>query len=164
MMETGSSWIVVVLWVCDSGRSPNEYVWKKMKFSKLLRVWKRLCLLLLLHYIILQFIIQSCRTSKHQIMNENMSVLSKKSLLANCHQLLFFIVLRPYEWARIAHSVRAGRSRNWIPVGSRFFTHIQTGPEAHPAFCTMGTKSFPGVKRQGRGADHPPPSIPLLPL
>ena len=29
---------------------------------------------------------------------------------------------------------------------------------AHPASCTMGTGSFPGVKQQGRGADHPPPS------
>jgi hypothetical protein len=26
------------------------------------------------------------------------------------------------------------------------------------AFCTMGTGSFPGVKRPGRDADHPPPS------
>jgi hypothetical protein len=26
------------------------------------------------------------------------------------------------------------------------------------ASCTMGTRSFPGVKRPGRGADHPPPS------
>jgi hypothetical protein len=37
-----------------------------------------------------------------------------------------------------------------------FFTHVQTGPGAHPASCTMGTKSFPGVKRLGSGADHPP--------
>ena len=29
---------------------------------------------------------------------------------------------------------------------------------AHPASYTMGTGSFPGVKRSGRGADHPPPS------
>jgi hypothetical protein len=28
---------------------------------------------------------------------------------------------------------------------------------AHPASCTMGTGSFPVVKRPGRGADHPPP-------
>jgi hypothetical protein len=46
-----------------------------------------------------------------------------------------------------------------IPVGARFFAHIQTGPGAHPASCTMGTDSFPGVRRPGRGADHPhPPS------
>ena len=41
----------------------------------------------------------------------------------------------------------------------RFFSApVQTGPGAHPASCTMGTGSFPGVKRPGRGADHPPPS------
>jgi hypothetical protein len=33
-----------------------------------------------------------------------------------------------------------------------------TGPGAHPASCTMGTGSFPGVKRPGRGADHTPRS------
>jgi hypothetical protein len=41
--------------------------------------------------------------------------------------------------------------------GARFFVHVQTGPGAHPASCTMGTVSFPGVKRPGRGVDHPPP-------
>jgi hypothetical protein len=43
-------------------------------------------------------------------------------------------------------------------VGARFFAHVQTGPGAHPASCTMGTGYFPGVKRPGRGADHSPPS------
>ena len=32
------------------------------------------------------------------------------------------------------------------------------GPRAHPASYTMGTGSFPGVKRPSRGFDHPPPS------
>jgi hypothetical protein len=45
-----------------------------------------------------------------------------------------------------------------IQVGVRFFAHVQTGPGAHPVSCTMGTGSFPEVKRPGRGADHPPPS------
>ena len=40
----------------------------------------------------------------------------------------------------------------------RFSAPIQTGPGAHPASCTMGTLSFPGVKRPGRGAD-PTPSL-----
>jgi hypothetical protein len=53
---------------------------------------------------------------------------------------------------------RAGRSGDRIPVGARFFAHVQTGPGAHPASSTMGTGSFPVVKRPGRGADHPPPS------
>ena len=40
--------------------------------------------------------------------------------------------------------------------GARFSAPVQTGPGAHPASCIMGTGSFPGVKRPGRGADHPP--------
>ena len=40
--------------------------------------------------------------------------------------------------------------------GARFSAPVQTGPEAHPASCTMGTGSFLGVKRPGRGAVHPP--------
>ena len=35
---------------------------------------------------------------------------------------------------------------------------VQTGPETQPASCTLGPESFPGVKRPGRGADHPPSS------
>jgi hypothetical protein len=42
--------------------------------------------------------------------------------------------------------------------GARFFAHVQTGPGVHPASCTMGTGSSPGVKRPGRDADHTPPS------
>ena len=59
-------------------------------------------------------------------------------------------------------------------MGERFSTPVQTGPGAHPASCTMGTGSFPGVK-SGQGVTltpHPfllPWSrksrpIPLLPL
>jgi hypothetical protein len=35
---------------------------------------------------------------------------------------------------------------------------VQTGPGTHPVSCTMGTGSFPGVKRPGCVVDHPPPS------
>jgi hypothetical protein len=43
---------------------------------------------------------------------------------------------------------------------ARFFAHVQTGPGAHPASCTMGTGSFSGVKRPERGADNQPsPSV-----
>jgi hypothetical protein len=52
--------------------------------------------------------------------------------------------------------LQAGCSGDWIPVGARFCAHVQTGPVAHAAFCTMGTRSFPGVKRPGHGADYPP--------
>ena len=43
--------------------------------------------------------------------------------------------------------------------GARFFVSVQTGPGAHPVSYTMGTGSFLGVKRPGRGVDHPPTSI-----
>jgi len=39
-------------------------------------------------------------------------------------------------------------------VGVRFSTPVQAGPEAHSASCTMGTRSFPGV-RCGRGVTLP---------
>jgi len=59
-------------------------------------------------------------------------------------------------------------------VGAIFSAPVQTGPGPHPASCTMGTGSFPGVK-SGRGVTltpHPLPvpclwksrAIPLLPL
>ena len=43
-------------------------------------------------------------------------------------------------------------------MGAQFSAPVQNDPGAHPASCTMGTGSFPGVKRPGRGVDHPPPS------
>ena len=57
---------------------------------------------------------------------------------------------------------------------ARFSAPVQTGPGAHPASCTMGKGSFPGVK-SGRGVTLTPypllvqwswksRAIPLLPL
>jgi len=42
-------------------------------------------------------------------------------------------------------------------VGARFSTPVQTSCEAHPACYTMGARSFPGVKRPGRGIEYPLP-------
>jgi hypothetical protein len=43
-------------------------------------------------------------------------------------------------------------------LGARFSAPVQTGPGAHPAYCKMGSGSFHGIKRPGRGVDHPLPS------
>jgi len=59
---------------------------------------------------------------------------------------------------RYSDWLRAGRSRDRMPVGAIFSTPVQAGPGAHPASYTMGTGSYPGVKRSGRGVDHPPAS------
>jgi hypothetical protein len=60
--------------------------------------------------------------------------------------------LSPYS------GLRAGWSGERILVGARFSAPVRTGPGAHPASYTMGTRSFLGIKRPGRCVDHPPPS------
>jgi hypothetical protein len=62
---------------------------------------------------------------------------------------LFYKVLYMFDW------IRTGRSEDRILVGAKFSAPVQTGPGAHPAFCTMGTGSFPGVK-SGRGVTLTP--------
>jgi hypothetical protein len=49
-----------------------------------------------------------------------------------------------------------------ISVGTTFSAPVQTGRETHPASYAMGAGSFPGVKRPGRGVDHPPHLAPRL--
>jgi hypothetical protein len=66
-------------------------------------------------------------------------------------------ILSDYELADRAIGVRS-------PVGAKNFSStlcVQTGSEAHPASCPMGSGGpFPGGKaRPGRDADHSPPSI-----
>ena len=46
--------------------------------------------------------------------------------------------------------------------GAIFSAPVQTGPGAHPASCTMGTGSFPGVNN-GRGLTLTPHPL-LVPL
>jgi hypothetical protein len=45
---------------------------------------------------------------------------------------------------------------------ARFSAPVQIGPEAHPASCTIGTGSFPGVK-SGQGVTLTPHLL-LMPL
>jgi hypothetical protein len=48
----------------------------------------------------------------------------------------------------------SGIEYRWV---ARFSAPVQTGPGAHPASYTMDAV-FPGLKRPGRGVDHPPTS------
>jgi hypothetical protein len=68
---------------------------------------------------------------------------------------------------RLRHLFPSSASETWAtdwkvggsnPVEERISAPIQTYPGAHPASYTMGTGSFPGVKRPGTGVDHSPPS------
>jgi len=58
--------------------------------------------------------------------------------------------------------LRAGRSEDQIPLGARFSAPVQTGRGAYPASWTMGTGTFPGLKRPGRGVDQPSHLAPRL--
>jgi hypothetical protein len=49
-----------------------------------------------------------------------------------------------------------------MPVGARFSTLVQNGPEVHPASYTVSTGSFPEVKRPECGVDYPPHPAPRL--
>jgi hypothetical protein len=72
--------------------------------------------------------------------------------------LLCSVIYVSEAWARIAQMVlrlaTGWTVRGSNPGGVRFFAHVPTGPGAHSVPCTMGTGSFPGVKRLGHGADH----------
>jgi hypothetical protein len=57
--------------------------------------------------------------------------------------------------SRVAQSLQPGGSGDRIPVKARYSEPSQTGPEAHPAYCTKGTMS---KERPERHADHSPPS------
>jgi hypothetical protein len=65
------------------------------------------------------------------------------------------------EWVGIAQSVglldTGWTVRGSIPVRVSFSSSVQTGPGAVPAYYTMGTVSFPGVKWPEHGVDHQPP-------
>ena len=69
-----------------------------------------------------------------------------------CTGILYIVITRmcgPGSSVGIAYWLRAGRS-GIVSWWGRDFPPVQTGPGAHPAYCTMGTGSFPGVKC-GRG-------------
>jgi hypothetical protein len=60
-----------------------------------------------------------------------------------------------YSIRELIYETIINLSGDRIPVVATFFAHVQTGPGVHPDPCTMGTVSFPGVKRPGLRADHP---------
>jgi hypothetical protein len=62
------------------------------------------------------------------------------SLLLNILNTNSFLILID----SLSYITYSGRFGDRIPVGARFFAHVQTGPGAHPASYTVGTGPFPG--------------------
>jgi len=72
--------------------------------------------------------------------------------------ILFYIILQSIPEGRdssVGVATRYGLDGPGIESwwGARFFS---APVQAHPASYTMGTGSFQGVKRSGRGVGHPP--------
>ena len=62
----------------------------------------------------------------------------------------------PGYLSRYSNSLQAGRSGEGRPAGARFSAPVHTGPGANPTSYTVGTGSFPEVKRPESSVDHPP--------
>jgi hypothetical protein len=56
---------------------------------------------------------------------------------------------RPGLCSQYNNSLWAGQSGDWIPVGARFSTPIQTSRRAHPVYYTMGKKVKESHNRSG---------------
>jgi hypothetical protein len=65
-------------------------------------------------------------------------------------RLKHYVYCADFQWAgqrsRYSDWLRARRSGDRIPVKARFSAPAQPDAGAHPASCTMGIGSFPGVK------------------
>jgi hypothetical protein len=80
---------------------------------------------------------------------------------SNIYYISFYVVRGPGYRSRCSDSLRAERSGDRIPM-PRFSAAVLTYPGAHPGSYTVGTGSFPRVKRPGRGVDYPPHLAPRL--
>ena len=66
------------------------------------------------------------------------------------------VLYSKYKYGKSTKRKQEKDFRKKIPVDRIFSGPFQTGPGAHPASYKMGTGSFTGVKRPGRGVNHPP--------
>jgi hypothetical protein len=77
----------------------------------------------------------------------------------HCITFVFLITTKNVgRYSSVGKATRYGLDGPGIQTrwGTRFSASVQSGPGAHPATCTTGTGSFPRVKRQRSGVDHPP--------
>ena len=89
---------------------------------------------------------------------------------AKTYRFAYLLVLKEYNHINTGLGSSVGIATGYRLDGpgiesrweARFSASVQTGPRTQPASCTMGTGSFPGVKR-GRGVTLTPYPL-LVPL
>jgi hypothetical protein len=94
-------------------------------------------------------------------MKRDVAPAGKSTKVFRCEfAFMIFHISRAGYLSRYSEWLRAGRSGDRIPVGTRFAVPIQSGPGAHPASCTISTRSFPVVE-SGRGVTLTPHPLPV---
>jgi hypothetical protein len=86
------------------------------------------------------------------------SRMEMQKVLAKSHLRPMYSMVGPRDSA-VGVAIRWGWAvRGSNSSGSEIFLAVASVPKAHPAPCTVGTGSLPGVKRPKLGAYHSPPS------
>ena len=114
----------------------------------------------------------------HNLDRKGLNVWNALGFVTNCFMCRLFCMLVPSCGPGSVVSIVTGYGLDRLGIefqwGVIFSIPVQTGPGTHPASCTMGTGSFPGVK-SGRDVTLTPHpllvpwswkcrAIPLLPL
>jgi hypothetical protein len=85
-----------------------------------------------------------------------MLVIPKVNMLASCVVVIIFVVLirawHNFQALLVLTQSISQLATGWTvqgsnPSGGKIFCFEPESAEAHPASCTVGTKSFPGVKQ-----------------
>jgi hypothetical protein len=133
--------------MCIKEQCTQQLVKNKINTNTLTFVF---ILLLTLHVLTL-------KSGHHQAYSDT----SLSSWIASNSNMDPYCVLKSFKM----YKSRAGRPEAAgvrVPVGSKnfhFYLIVQAGSGVHPTSYKMGTRvSFLGVKRQGREADHSPPT------
>jgi len=114
-----------------------------------------ICRVILLHIFILY----------SEISNENEKKDTQQDATSHSAYLIRPYVLhcRPGKRSRYSDSLRPGRSGDRIPMGDEIFLTRSDLPWGPPSLLHNGYRiSFSGVRRSGRGFDHPPHLAPRL--
>jgi hypothetical protein len=102
-------------------------------------------------------------TAKIYLMRTHTQTHTHISASLVCTSLLLIRITYSLIWAgehsQYSNWLRAGRSGDWIPVGSEIFRTCPDRPWGPPSLLYNGYQVFPGGKEQpGRDADLSPPS------